>query len=83
MIVLTSSKAVVFSHQDDFHETAVCTCGGECRLAFVVYEESKKESYICEKYRNEPGSMWPHDAIAVAVYICKECMKPISVMNQA
>ena len=73
-----------FSHQGEFPLSATCICGGEGRMAFVVYERSGHgTSYICDMHKNEPGNMWVHDAIAVAVYLCRKCLKPITICNQA
>ncbi len=73
-----------FSHQEEFPLSATCICGGEGRMAFVVYERAgiNKVSYICDLHKNEPGNMWVHDAVAVAVYLCKNCLKPIAICNQ-
>lgn len=69
--------------QDEFPETAKCSCGGTARMAFTAREEDE-EFYICNLYENDgKGGYWPHDAIAVAVYFCRECFKPITFWNQA
>lgn len=72
------------SHQGEFPLKATCICGGEGRIAFVVYERPGVEgaSYIYDMHKNEPGNMWVHDAIAVAVYLCRKCLKPIAICNQ-
>jgi hypothetical protein len=70
--------------QAAFPEKSKCPhCGGEARFAFVSHEDDE-EDYVCDKHKNEPDGdgFWPHDAIAVAVYICKECMEPVAEMNQ-
>ena len=73
-----------FSHQEEFPLSSKCICGGEGRMAFVVYERRGYEgaSYIYQMHDNEPDNMWVHDVIAVAVYLCKKCLKPIAICNQ-
>jgi hypothetical protein len=63
-------------------------CGKPSRIAFVAHEGAKTsddDEYVTELHHNDPGGegYWPHDAIAVAVYICRECMEPTAVLNQA
>ncbi len=82
MITVLGKKGVTFSYQNDFPIIATCICGGEGRLAFVAYEGSKEESYVCDMYGNKIDEKWPHDAIAVAIYLCKKCLKPIAIFNQ-
>jgi hypothetical protein len=37
----------------------------------------------CELYENKgEGSYWVHDAIALIVYLCKECFEPNVRLNQ-
>lgn len=83
MITVLGKKGVTFSHQDDFPETTECTCGGNAEIAFVAYEGCKEQAFVCDLHTNpEGGDLWPHDAIAVAVYICTKCLKPVAVLNQ-
>ena len=41
------------------------------RLALVV-QEAKENQYVCS-IRQKTYEIWPHDAIAVALYICPNC----------
>lgn len=68
MITVIGEKGKTFSKQNDFPENATRICGGEGRIVLVAYEGK--------------GGFWPHDAIAVAVYFCKKCLKPIAIFNQ-
>ncbi len=79
-----TDKIHTFSHQGDFANTMSCDCGGTAPLAFVAYEDGKKEGKdcVCGQYIVSDDTVWPHDCIAVAVYICTKCMKPIANMNQ-
>lgn len=83
MRVIKGKEGCENSWQDEFPETVSCGCGcgGTAHVAFVAIEESEEDGYIC---RNSPEDykLWPHDAIAVAVYICTDCMKTTSLMNQ-
>ena len=82
MRVIKGKKGFKHSWQDEFAESIRCSCGGEGQIAFVAIEDGAKEKFICD-CRPEDAKLWPHDAIAVAVYICKKCMKTTSEMNQA
>ena len=83
MITVLGKKGRVFSHQDDFPVVTECTCGGEAQMMFTAYEGRGEKNYVCSLYENRPdGKLWPHDAIAVAVYLCGDCMKPVAVFNQ-
>ena len=84
MRVIKGKKGCEHSWQDDFPTVVSCEagCGGIGHIAFVAIEEQgEKDGYI---YENKPENvkLWPHDAIAVAVYICEKCMKTTSLMNQ-
>ncbi len=83
--IIRGEKGLDFSHQERFPQTAECVCGGEGRIAFVVFEPmiaGDNISYVRDAHENEASSMWVHDAVAVAIYLCKKCLKPIALMNQ-
>ena len=80
------------SFQGDFpHVTKCCRCGGEARLGFVAHEMDEKSSqeggeYVCGVWDNadqKKEGLWLHDACAVAVYFCKECLETTALYNQA
>ena len=97
--IKSNCKFAMTSHLDDsardektwqaeFSEEMDCPyCNGKARFAFVSHEEGPEEEdgFVCDKYENDPEDKgyWPHDSVAVAVYICKDCMKPVADMNQA
>lgn len=71
------------SWQKDFPSEVKCGCGGIARIAFTAIEKNGK-AYVCHLHENEgKGGFWPHDAIAVAVYFCKECFEATILWNQA
>lgn len=72
------------SWQSPFLSLTQChKCGGEARIMFVGQEKGDK-NYVCNIRKNGgEGDYWPHDSIAVAVYLCKDCFEPIAVINQA
>ena len=84
MITVLGKKGTTFSHQRDFPERMKCECGGTGEVAFVAYEGTREESLVCELFDTKPddGTLWVHDAVAVAVYICRKCLKPTSTLNQ-
>lgn len=90
--VVIGKEGLSYSWQADFPEESSCdNCGGDARIAFVVFEDRPEEKvikdtkYVCQLHHNEPQKegYWPHDCIAVAVYLCKKCLKPKALFNQA
>ena len=78
------------SWQVEFPATVKCSkkgCKGEARIAFVAYEgmsDDDKKEFVCHLHLNEgEGGYWPHDAIAVAVYLCRKCLGATALFNQA
>ena len=86
MKIYLGTNGLQNSFQKPFEPTIKCSkCSGEARIMFVGQEEDEgKGNYICDISKNGgQGNYWPHDAIAVAVYLCKECFEPGILMNQA
>ncbi len=52
-------------------------------LLEFVDEIGDEDSFIHDLHENKPDEMWVHDVVAVAVYLCKKCLKPVAIMNQA
>lgn len=75
------------SWQAPFPKTTKCVhCGGGARIGFVTKENQGEDSYVSDLRKNDPcgdGGLWPHDAVAVAVYFCKRCLEPTALYNQA
>ena len=69
--------------------TECCRCGGPARIAFVAHEcmDSKcdgSQMTVSQLHPNEgEGGYWVHDAMAVAVYLCEDCLEPTALYNQA
>lgn len=86
MKVHLGEKGLDKTWQQDWDKEINCVhCGYDSRIAFVAIEKKEKE-YICDLYDNEGGKggdYWVHDACAVAVYFCKNCLLPTALMNQA
>jgi hypothetical protein len=86
MIVELGEKGLKRSYQESFPASTKCVhCGGEARPAFVAQElPVTGDEYVCDLHEDEgKGGYWPHDCIAVAVYLCKDCMEPTALCNQA
>ena len=93
MKVLLGKTGLNKSRQNPFLETTKChKCGGEARIIFVGFEEDEmyplyqqlKRKYICDlRINGGKGDFWPHDVIACAVYLCKECFEPTAILNQS
>ena len=74
------------SFQKPFEPTIKCSkCKGEMRIMFVGQEEGEgMGNYVSNVRKNGgEGDYWPHDAIAVAVYLCKDCFSAEAIINQA
>jgi len=78
------------SWQNPFEKTTKCSqCGGEARIMFVGFEGEEefrnKEKYVCQLHETtgEEGGLWFHDAVAVAVYACPQCLEVTALANQA
>ena len=86
MKVDMGDKGLDKTFQKEFEKETKCVhCGGTARLAFVAHEKDNKGNYLCELYKNDPDGTgyWLHDACAVAVYLCKDCLEPTAKLNQA
>ena len=86
MRVFLGEKGLKETWQEEFPKTTKCVhCKGESRIGFVAGEggEEKRGNYVSNLHENKPKSMWLHDACAVAVYFCKECLEPTALYNQA
>lgn len=78
-------KGLSLSWQQKFPKETKCVhCGKTARIGFVT-KETKKDgtNTVSALHKNKEDEMWPHDAIAVAVYFCKECLETTSLYNQA
>ena len=82
MKVTIGNEGAVNTYQDDFRTTIHCECGSEAQMAFVAIEETE-DVYVSGLHKNGQDDFWPHDAIAVAVYFCRKCAKPLVRYNQA
>ena len=91
MQVIIGNEGLDVSFQDVFSENVKCVhCGSMARIGFVAHEmdedeisEGKGIQYVCQLHDNEKEDMWLHDACAVAVYFCTECLDTTAVYNQA
>ncbi len=80
------------TYQDPFDETKVCPhCGGKAQMAFVAHEgldeddRSTTTDRVCRLHKNtgkRGDGLWLHDWCAVAVYFCRDCLKPTADYNQ-
>ena len=85
MKVYLGEKGLDKSWQEPFPEVTVChKCGGEARIMFVGFESNKAKDFVCNLRENgDERDYWVHDAIACAVYLCRDCFEPIALLNQA
>ena len=84
MKVYLGEKGLGRTWQKDFSTRMKChKCKGECRIMFVAKEEVVKNYVSNLRDNGGEGDYWVHDAIACAVYLCKECFEPNAILNQA
>ena len=89
MQVIIGKEGLDASFQDIFSENVKCVhCGSTARIGFVAHEMEEKVikeggQYVSQLHDNKKGSMWLHDACAVAVYFCTNCLDTTAVYNQA
>lgn len=88
MKVTIGPDAAQRTWQDTFSiSTKCCRCGGVSDLAFTAHELDieDKSPQVCGLHPNEPGGRgyWLHNACAVAVYFCQDCLEPTAHYNQA
>lgn len=74
--------------QEDFKENIPCKkCGENSRILFTAIENEESDRYgkaIADIHENmKNGKYWPHDVIAVAVYLCEKCFEANTEINQA
>ena len=84
MMKIAKGKAgTSLTFQKVFPVETKCECGSVARIAITLQEELEIDP-VCNLHENKgEGGFWPHDAIAVAVYFCKKCFKPVTLWNQA
>ena len=66
-------------------DTKCCKCGGNARIGFVAQEEGDEKELVASLHSNEGGDggkYWLHDACAVAIYFCENCLEPTAEYNQ-
>ena len=73
--------------QAEFPKTTRCVyCKGESRIGFVAHEgvdKPDKGPFVCELHAKKgKEGFWLNDPCAVAVYFCKNCLKPTALYNQ-
>ena len=88
MEVTIGKEGLKKTYQNDFPETATCcSCSGEARIGFVAHEGLSNTirpwKYVYDLHFNAGrGNLWLHDACAVAIYFCKECLETTALYNQ-
>ena len=84
MKIYLGEKGLTKSWQNDFKPVIKCKwCGDTARIMFVG-KEKKETEYICDIHKNHAdGKLWLHDACAVAVYLCENCLEASAEINQA
>jgi len=88
MEVTLGKEGLEKTWQAEFPETtSCCKCKGVSRIGFVAHENmSDNDSggpFVLDQHPNKgKGGYWLHDACAVAVYFCRECLETTALYNQ-
>ena len=88
MEVTLGKEGLEKTWQGEFPETtSCCKCKGVSRIGFVAHENmSDNDSggpFVLDQHPNKgKGGYWLHDACAVAVYFCRECLETTALYNQ-
>ena len=89
MKVIIGKEGLDATFQDLFLENVKCVhCNSIARIGFVAHELDEKViseggKYVSQLHDYEDGKLWVHDACAVAVYFCTECLETTAIYNQA
>lgn len=91
MQVTLGQEGLSKTWQRVFEPTTECEkCGCEARIAFVAHEGIDEDPTaarnVCSLHENKKargGAFWPHDCVAVAVYLCTRCCEAVARWNQA
>jgi len=72
------------SQQEPFSKTTKCChCKGIARIAFVAHEIGGNRKRVCELHSNGGvGHYWLHDNCSAATYLCRDCLKATTIINQ-
>jgi hypothetical protein len=88
MKIYKGKEGLEATWQAKFPKTVKCVhCQGQAHHAFTAQEghieEEGKGKYICDLRKPKGKKLWLHDAVAVAVYFCEDCLFTTSLYNQA
>lgn len=85
-LITLGKEGTDLTWQQPFPEETKCNhCNGMARLGLVYFERVGQKEYVKNLYPNAPKGegYWLHDACAIAIYLCKKCLKPTALCNQA
>jgi hypothetical protein len=74
------------SHQQSFPDTVKCVhCNKDAEIAFTARERGHEIAHLHNRSlrMNQGADLWPHDSTAFALYLCKKCLEPTALFNQA
>ena len=76
---LMAEMAREMTWQDPFDTTLKCSkCGKKAKLMMLIDDD---EGIVCDERPNDV-KIWPHDCLAIALYLCTECGELTAVWNQ-
>lgn len=93
MKITLGKEGLCKTWQAVFPKVTKCVyCGETARIGFVAHEgidpddvynaDIEKPQFVAHLHSNKEHSEWLHDCCCVAVYFCKECLKPTALYNQ-
>ena len=87
-MVYLGEKGLNKTWQTAFPKVTRCVhCGKNARIGFVYCEDASDgdlKEFVCNLHDNgKKDKLWLHDAVAVAVYFCEDCLNATALYNQA
>ena len=67
------------TYQREFDEELACPkCSNPTKLMMLIDDDEG----LVTKYRPKNVKIWPHDCLAIALYLCTECGELVAKWNQ-
>ena len=72
--------ATEHTYQGDFELNTQCIYCKQSAILIIVLDDTEKE---LANQRPLKAKIWPHDSVAIALYLCDGCGEITAVWNQA
>ena len=76
-----AKNAKVVTYQAEFPLNIMChKCRDKAAILMMIIDD---DGEVCEQPRPVRARVWPHDCVAIALYLCTSCGKITAEWNQA